>query len=288
MPGLPATALADARHYQIGVLAFLLVYGCGWLHFDVPAVQAALTITTALAVQWLGDRHLAHRPFEPRSAFISSLSLCILLRVDVPWLAMLGAAIAISSKFLITARGKHLFNPTCLALVVLAGGTSRAWVSPGQWGDGAWFGFLMACLGLLVLNRARRAETTAAFLLTYAGLVFARALWLGDPLAIPLHQLQSGALLLFAFFMISDPKTTPDSAAGRILFGVAVAVLAAALRFQHFQPYALLYALAACAPLVPLLDRWLPGARYDWRGGPPSAPRTVPPATPAAAAPRAA
>ena len=62
---------------------------------------------------------------------------------------------------------------------------------------------------------------TLAFLAFYAGAPLGRALWLGEPLAIPLHRLESGALLLFTFFMISDPKTTPDSRAGRILFAVA-------------------------------------------------------------------
>ena len=50
-------------------------------------------------------------------------------------------------------------------------------------------------------------------------LLFGRAYWLGDPLAIPVHQLQNGALLVFAFFMISDPKTTPDTGFGRVLIG---------------------------------------------------------------------
>jgi Na+-translocating ferredoxin:NAD+ oxidoreductase RnfD subunit len=63
----------------------------------------------------------------------------------------------------------------------------------------------------MVIHRAMRSDVSYAFILTFAAILFARALWLGDPWTIPLKQLQSRALLLFTFFMISDPKTTPDS-----------------------------------------------------------------------------
>ncbi len=133
------------------------------------------------------------------------------------------AAAAISSKFLLRWNGKHVFNPTNFGIVAAMLATGRVWVSPAQWGNAAFFGFLLACAGLLVVHRAARSDVTFAFLATYLALVFGRSAWLGEPLAIPLHRLQSGALLLFSFFMISDPKTTPDSRAGRILFGGLVA-----------------------------------------------------------------
>ena len=73
-------------------------------------------------------------------------------------------------------------------------------------------------------STARRAATSRyAFIVFYCALVFGRSLYLGEPLTIPLHRLESGALLLFTFFMISDPKTTPDSRAGRVLFAALVA-----------------------------------------------------------------
>src|SRR6202007_3317648 len=99
----------------------------------------------------------------------------------------------------------------------------RVWVSPGQWGNVAFFAFLMACLGGLVVMRAGRADVALGFLFCWAALLIRRACWLHEPLTIPLHRLQNGALLLFTFFMISDPRTTPDSRAGRMLFAALVA-----------------------------------------------------------------
>ena len=83
-------------------------------------------------------------------------------------------------------------------------------------------------------------------------------------MTIPLHRLQSGALLLFTFFMISDPKTTPDSRAGRVLFAALVAFGAWYIQFRLFRTNGLLWSLAACSTIVPIIDRLLPGARYAW------------------------
>jgi len=203
--------------------------------------------------------------FDPKSAGISALSLCLLLRTDRPWLAVAAAVLSIASKFLLRVRGKHLWNPTNFGLVaMMIASRGQVWVSPGQWGSAALFGFLVLCLGGLVVNRAARADVTWAFLGSYGALLLGRAWWLGQPAAIPLHQAASGAFLIFTFFMISDPKTTPDSRAGRLLFALLVAAGAAWAQFALYRPTALLLSLACLAPLVPLLDRLLPGATYRW------------------------
>ena len=194
-----------------------------------------------------------------RSALISGLSLCLLLRTNRPELAVLAAVLTIAGKFLIRFRGKHLFNPTNGGLVAMLLLTDQVWVSPGQWGSAAFFAFLMACLGGMVVKRASRSDVTYAFIVFYGALLFGRSLYLGEPLAIPLHRLESGALLLFTFFMISDPKTTPDSRAGRVLFAALVAFGAWYVQFRMFRTNGLLWSLAACSLSVPLIDWLLPG-----------------------------
>ena len=234
------------------------------LDFEVRPGIAAVILGVALGVQALADRW-GGRPFEPKSALISALSLCLLLRTPSPALAAAAAAISIGSKPLIRIGGKHVFNPSNLGLVIVVLASERAWVSPGQWGNAALLAFAFVCLGSVVVRRAARSDVTWAFLAFWVAALFWRAAWLGDPWAIPLHQLASGSLLLFAFFMISDPKTTPDSRAGRILFALLVALGAGFVHFVLFRPNGLLYALAFLSPLVPVLDRLLPGVRYAWR-----------------------
>jgi Na+-transporting NADH:ubiquinone oxidoreductase subunit NqrB len=256
----------DPRTYQIASLAGLLIYGMGWLEFDIGWVQATLTLAGVLSVQWMCARIWKLPAFEARSALISGLSLCLLLRTNALWLVAIAVVITISSKFAIRWRGKHIFNPTNFGLVAMMLTTSgQVWVSPGQWGNIAFFGFLMTCLGGLVVNRAARTDVTVAFLAFYVALVLGRSIYLGEPMAIPMHRLQSGALLLFAFFMISDPRTTPDSRMGRILFAGLVAFGGWYVQFRLFGTNGLLWSLAVCSLLVPLIDLVLPGRRYQWR-----------------------
>ncbi len=257
----------DPRHYQIAVLSLLVFYGAGFLGFPIGAVEVAVLVGTALATQALCG-WIAGMPFDPRSPLISGLSLSLLLRSDELWVLGLGAALAIASKFAFRLRGKHVFNPANFGLIVAVLVTGQAWTSPGQWGSAAFLGLLMACAGGLVVYRAARSDVTYAFVGCYAALLFGRASWLGDPWTIPLRTLESGALLLFAFFMISDPKTTPNTRAGRILFGCLVAVAGAAIQFLLHRPNGFLWALFLSAPLVPGIDRILPGRRYRWRDRP--------------------
>ena len=203
------------------------------------------------------------------------MSLILLLRTRSIVVALAAALLTIGSKFGLRVGegrdGKHVFNPTNFGLVAMMLLADGVWVSPGQWGSAAFFGFLLACLGVLVVHRAERSDVTWAFLAASSALLFGRAAWLGDPWVIPLHQLQSGAFLIFAFFMISDPKTTPDTRPGRILYAAVVAAVAVAIQFGLYQPNALIWALAFSAPAVPVIDRLLPGQRYRWVPGASSA-----------------
>jgi Na+-translocating ferredoxin:NAD+ oxidoreductase RnfD subunit len=270
----------DPRVYQIATLSCLLLYGVTVLDFgiDVPRILAVLA--TALFTQLVCSEWKAIR-FDPKSALISALSLCLLLRSNSMTIYVVAAFVAIASKFVIRIRGKHLFNPTNIAIVAMLLFTQNAWVSPAQWGNAAFFGFLMACAGALVVNRAARSDVTYAFIVAFVSLIFYRALFLGDPMSIPLHKLQSGALLLFAFFMISDPKTTPDSRLGRIIFAVLVAWGGWYLQVKFFRSEGLLYSLAFFSLFTPLIDLISRGEHYEWRSRrQPETPTVVPLARP--------
>ena len=266
----------DPRLYQIFLLSSLLVYGVVHLDLEISPSRALALLATALFTQYACSRLWRLPAFDPRSALISGLSLCLLLRTNSAWLAVLAAGVTVASKFVLRIRGKHVFNPTNFGIVAMMLATGGVWVSPGQWGSAAFFAFLVACLGGLVVNRAARSDVTYAFLAFYLAILFGRALWLGQPAAIPLHQVESGAFLIFTFFMISDPKTTPDSRAGRVLFALLVALGAGCVHFVLYRPNGLLLSLAFLSPAVPLIDLLLPGRRYAWRGITAPAPMSEP------------
>lgn len=253
----------DPRYYQIATLGTLLAWGLVGLDFEVKWTNALAIAVTSQLAQWAGDRH-AGRAYDPRSAIITSLSLCLLLRTNDLPVAVFAAAVAIGSKFLVRVNGKHIYNPANIGIALSVLLTGSAWISAGQWGNAALAALFFACAGVTVVQRAERSDVTFAFLAFYGGLVFYRSLVLGEPMTIPAHRLQSGALLLFAFFMISDPKTTPDTRAGRILFAAIVAFGAYVVHFWWFRTNGLVWSLAAFSPLVPLIDRLLPGGRYTW------------------------
>ena len=254
----------DPRLYQIFILASLFGYGMLVLDFEIAGDRAAAILAVALLTQYGCTQFWRLPAFDPRSALISGLSLCLMLRTNSIGLALTATIITIASKFVLRFNGKHIFNPTNFGIVAMMLLTGQVWVSPGQWGNVAFFAFLMACLGGLVVNRAARSDVTYAFIAFYMALVFGRSIWLGEPLAIPLHRLQNGALLLFTFFMISDPRTTPSSRAGRILFAMLVACGAWYVQFRLFRTNGLLWSLATFSMTVPLIDWLLPGTRYEW------------------------
>ncbi len=255
--------LRDARHFQIAALGFLLALNL-WLGLGAKLLPSALALGAALGAQIVCSAYLRFPAIDLRSPLITGLSLSLLLRADDPGLMALAGAIAILSKFLLRCDGKHLWNPAGFAIAALLLTSDRVWISPGQWGTSLWFAALLAFLAILVLQASRRGDIALFFLGTHAALLFLRALWLGDPWAIPVHQLESGSLLLFAFFMISDPRTAPDARWGRFLFAAAVALLAHYLAFFLQMRPALYLALAALSPMTLLLDRALPAARFAW------------------------
>jgi Na+-transporting NADH:ubiquinone oxidoreductase subunit NqrB len=202
------------------------------------------------------------------SALITSLGLSLLLRTGHYSTMMLAGVVAIASKFVLRLRGKHVFNPANVGIIAALTFSQDAWVSPGQWGEESWYALLFLSTGGLVLQRVGRWDTTAAFLGGYAGLEAVRNLWLGWTWDVWLHRLMSGSLLLFALFMITDPRTIPNARIGRIIWAIAIALLTFVLRNYCFLSTAVFWSLFVLAPLSPLLDLLFPSSRFEWNERP--------------------
>ena len=259
---------SDARHFQIVALASLLLINLFWIDFGARPLYSALAILSTVATQLVCSRLVGLPYVDLRSPLITGLSLSLLLRADQMWLPAAAGVIAIASKFIFRVDGKHIWNPAGFAIVVLLFTVHGVWISPGQWGTSLWLASLLVFLAVLVLQAAQRSDMALFFLGCHGALLLARAFWLGDPLAIPLHQMQSGSLLIFAFFMISDPRTSPDSRLGRFLFALSVALLAHYLTFFMQMRPALYVALIALSPVTLLIDRLIPAQKFQWTPSP--------------------
>ncbi|HEY9833017.1 MAG TPA: RnfABCDGE type electron transport complex subunit D [Stenomitos sp.] len=199
-----------------------------------------------------------------KSALITSLGLSLLLRADHYTTMILAGSLAILSKFLFHFERKHFFNPANFGIVAALLLTQDAWVSPGQWGEDGWYALLFAGTGGLVLKRVGRWDTTAAFLGIYALLEAIRNLWLGWTWDVFIHRLMSGSLLLFALFMITDPRSIPNARISRIIWAGCIAILTFILRNQFFISTSVFWALFFLSPLIVFFDMFWSAPRFSW------------------------
>ena len=271
----PLKAL-DARWFQIIFLASFLALGALARDFALTRPQVLLTFTTALATQaawqWGLDLPGKKKWGGYLSALISSFGICILVRAENAWVHPFLAALAMSSKYLI--RGGpgnskiHLLNPANLAAFAAWAWLPGAWLSPGQWGSDSLAALWFLALGGLVTQRISRWDVSLAFLCTWAALLALR-LWGLDYAWNPgalmwLQQASNGAVLLFAFFMISDPMTTPQRRGARVAYAVLVALLAFAWQYLLFKPHGLIVVLFVMSWTVPLWNWVWPKQRFEW------------------------
>jgi Na+-transporting NADH:ubiquinone oxidoreductase subunit NqrB len=257
----------DPRLYQIGFLSSFLMLGWVANGWSLPGVTLLTAIGVCCGAQYVGLRLMAAAPIS-RSSFysplITALGLSLLLRVDQPLTMAIAAVAAIGAKFLLRWQGKHLFNPANFGIVVALTLTPDAWVSPGQWGASLWLVGVFLMAGGLVLKRVGRWDTTVAFLGFYLSLEALRNLYLGWTWDVWAHRMMNGSLILFALFMITDPRTIPNSRWGRVLWALLIAVVAFVLRNGFFVNTAVIWALFLVAPLTPLFDRVFAADRFTW------------------------
>jgi Na+-transporting NADH:ubiquinone oxidoreductase subunit NqrB len=256
---------SDPRHYQVVFQLIFILYGIFVLEWEIPLLRFNLVILSCLAVQALFVVFKTKDWTGLKSALISSFSLCLMLQANNLSTFLIASVVSIGSKFVFRFRGKHIFNPTNFGIIVTYLLTGDAWISPGQWGSDGLMMMLVGCTGLLVLLRVKRLDTAFAFLLSFLGLSFIRnVLYLGWPADFFYHQLTTGSLLLFAFFMITDPMATPSSRVPRITWAVAVGVLSWWISTKMYVHTAPLWALFLLSPLVPVLDYFFPGQKFQW------------------------
>jgi Na+-transporting NADH:ubiquinone oxidoreductase subunit NqrB len=284
----------DPRNYQILFLLLFLVLGIGTRDWTLRPDLILVVMVTCLLTQWVAvsvlpnpkekllnlltksqncpkENNSSRASFSKlsslKSALITALGLTLLLRADHYSTMVLAGSLAILSKFLFRVDCKHFFNPANFGIIAALVLTPDAWVSPGQWGDDGWYALLFAGTGGMVLKRVGRWDTTVAFLGAYAFLEAIRNLWLGWTWDVFCHRLMSGSLLLFALFMITDPRSIPDARISRLLWAGCIAVVTFILRNQFFSSTAVFWALFALAPLSILLDYIWSAPRFSWSFG---------------------
>jgi Na+-transporting NADH:ubiquinone oxidoreductase subunit NqrB len=263
----------DARYFQIIFQSIFLYYGIFFLHWKNESWLYATYFFTSLLVQFIAEYFLGKKqfPFFQRlkkgvpSVLISSFGLSLLLKTNLWWVAVLAASVSILSKYILRINGKHIFNPSALGIVVAVLITGDAWISPGQWGSGAVIMFGVFSFGFVVTTRVQKLDVSLAFFGTFVALIYLRQIvYLGWPIDHFVQSVSTGSLLLFSFFMITDPKTIPNHKFARVLWCIAIAAVSFYLTAFKFMNGAPIFTLLFAQPLVPLLDKIFKARRFEW------------------------
>lgn len=257
--------LNDPRYFQILYLAAFLLFGINYLGWSIDAPIYLSFIVTAIVTQALWILFTTKSYHSIKSGLITALGLCLLLKTDELWVASIAALVAISSKFILRVKGKHIFNPANIGIVISILLTDQAWISPGQWGSSLLLWFFIGAAGLMMLLKVGRTDTTITFLLIFGLLMFVRSvIYLGWEPEVWWHQMSNGTLLLFAFFMITDPMTIPNHSKARMIWSATIAIsLFIASSFLYIQTAAI-WVLFLMSPFTPFFDQFYKQKKYEW------------------------
>lgn len=218
--------------------------------------QTLLAIATSMAVELALGRMITGSWPHLASAYISGISVGILIRSPFFWPFALCAAISITSKYVIRWEGRHLWNPSNFAIcaMLLLAPEYVATLSV-QWGNTVWPMLIVWVLGSVIIYRLKRFHITLTYVGSFIILALLRAGITGHGFLAEVAPITGPMYQLFIFFMITDPKTTVKTKRGQCLVAFLVAVVEMGLRLGEnvHAPY---YALTIVGPLAVMLEIW--------------------------------
>lgn len=257
---------SDGRHFQIISQITFLTYGIFALNWDADWPKYLAAIAGTFSAQLLAIRYKIASPDSLKSALVTTLGLCLLMKANSPWLFLFAGLFAIGQKFLIRINDKHLWNPANFGIVLMIILSGESWISPGQWGSSALLVFIIGTGGLAVLANIKRLDIGVVFIATLLILEFFRVvIYLGWDTDVLIHKLSSGSLWLFALFMITDPMTTPNGKWARMIWAVAIASISFYLTNFHFINGAPFWVLFFATPLSPAIDYITKHKNFSWK-----------------------
>lgn len=223
--------------------------------------RTLLAIATAIATELILGRIFLGKWLNVASAYITGISVGILLRTPAFWPYAVGAALAITSKYVLRFKGRHLWNPSNFGISVLLFllPASVAMLSI-QWGNNMWSMAVIWLLGSVIIWRLRRFHISATYVISFLLLAVVRSWIIHEPWLAEVSPITGPEYQLFIFFMITDPKTTVRSRKGQCVVAFLVALLEMFFRLGQ-SVYAELYALFWIGPVAMLVEMWLDARR---------------------------
>jgi Na+-translocating ferredoxin:NAD+ oxidoreductase RnfD subunit len=251
----------DNRYLAPAFITCILL--AGHLSFGIleSYPRTLLAIGTSILVEMVLGRIFLGKWPHPASAYVSGISVGILVRSPAYWPYALCSAISITSKYVFRVKGRHIWNPSNFgisAMLVLAAGTVAGLSI--QWGNYLWPMLVIWALGSAIIWRLHRFHITAIYVASFLGFAFLRSWMTGSPWLSEVAPITGPMYQLFIFFMITDPKTTVRSKSGQCVVVFLVALVEMVLRLRQVV-YAPFYALFLVGPTAMLIEIWLDSRR---------------------------
>jgi Na+-transporting NADH:ubiquinone oxidoreductase subunit NqrB len=219
--------------------------------YDRLATTLGVCVATEVLLSWW----LRGRVANVASAYITGISLALLIKpqANILWPFALGAFLAIASKYVLTYRGRHLWNPSnfAIALLVLVAADSVAILSH-QWGNDIATNLVIWFFGLIIAWRARVLHVTLTYVACFLFFAVVRHFIIGGPLVTEVAPITGPMYQLFVFFMVTDPRTTVSTKRGRMIVVALVALLETAIRLAGDYQLAVLRPFYVSPPILAL------------------------------------
>jgi Na+-translocating ferredoxin:NAD+ oxidoreductase RnfD subunit len=243
----------DKRYLAPILVTIVLLVGQLAFGFLESWWRTALAILTAIAVELVLARLFTGKWPHLASAYISGISVGMLVRSPAIWPYALCSAISITSKYVLRVDGRHIWNPSnfgIVAMLVLASDTVAG--LSVQWGNALLPMIVVWCFGSVIIHALGRFHITLTYVASFVALAVLRSAVTGHPLLSELAPITGPMYQLYIFFMITDPKTTVRSYSGQCLVAFLVALAEAILRLMQFvhAPYYALFIVGPAANLV--------------------------------------
>jgi Na+-translocating ferredoxin:NAD+ oxidoreductase RnfD subunit len=228
--------------------------------------KTLLAIVVAIAAEMVLGQIFFHKWLHPASAYISGISVGILVRSPAYWPYALCSLVSIMSKYVLRVKGRHIWNPSNFGISVLLFLAPEAVASLSiQWGNYLWPMLVIWLLGSVIIWRLRRFHITAIYVVSFLVFACLRSWMVGSPWQSEVAPITGPMYQLFIFFMITDPKTTVRSRKGQCLVVFLVALLEMVMRL-HQVVYAPFYALFIVGPSAMLAEIWMDSLRPENAG----------------------
>lgn len=253
---LVAPSLKDPRIMIAAALTLWTTLGQTAYYFNRDFRDLFAAIGTACALDLVLGVILFRQLALPLSAYITGLSIGLLIE-SYDWRVFMIASIwGILSKYLLRDSKRHFFNPSNFGIVMtlwLCHGNAS--VAPGsQWGADYRIALIILGLGLMMMRRVNRLDLAFAWLGGYVFMGLVRMALGQGGLVFVLGPMTGAEFALFTFSMMPDPKASPPTRKGRIAWGISIALMDGIMRYFEIR-YSMFYALFVHTAILPILHR---------------------------------